>query len=351
MTQDRGMDGRNAARAPFPRRSRRRWTLAGGCAGAWLVLYLIAGSVISATLLLMALAATAAIAIVFLRSMGVTRDHPWIRRLASRPWRDGQAVLELAMSHLHDVFVITPSGSLFAPNIVEIQMNPEDLMSLCDRIELSVVLASATEVYEEQVFRYRARFAAPERASVYVVGEERVPRGRYRLRQGHPAAAAAQREMPDAGYYMGPEPEFAYAVPQYADAGSDEWIRREPDPAITTVDARTVVDDGTVTVMEKAVTPVPVLRLVTGRSVTQTRMTGARAGRGSVELVLPNVPTVSREHARFAFSEGRWCVTNLGMNGLTVNGAPAAADHPLNDGDTIRWGSQPDALVSQVEIG
>ena len=52
MTQDRGMDSRNAARAPFPRRSRRRWTLAGGCVGAWLVLYLIAGSVISATLLL-----------------------------------------------------------------------------------------------------------------------------------------------------------------------------------------------------------------------------------------------------------------------------------------------------------
>jgi FHA domain len=351
MTQDRGPNGRKAASAPIPRRSRKRWTVAGGVVAVWLVLYLVAGSVFSATVLLAVFAATGAIAALFLRSMGVTRDHPWIRRLASRPWRDGQAVLELAMSHLHDVFVITPSGSLFAPNIVEIQMNPEDLMSLCDRIELSVVLASATEVYEEQVFRYRARFAAPERASVYVVGEERVPRGRYRLRQGHPAAAAAQREMPDAGYYMSPEPEFAYAVPQYADAGSAGWIRREPDPAITTVDARTVVDDGTVTVMEKAVTPVPVLRLVTGRSVTQTRMTGARAGRGSVELVLPNVPTVSREHARFAFSEGRWCVTNLGMNGLTVNGAPAATDHPLSDGDTIRWGSQPDALVSQVEIG
>jgi hypothetical protein len=279
--------------------------------------------------------------------MGVTRDHPWIRRLASRPWRDGQAVLELAMSHLHDVFVITPSGSLFAPNCVEIQMNPEDLMSLCERIELSVVIASATEVYEEQVYRYRARFATPERASVYVVGDDWVPRGRYRLRQGHPATAAAQREMPAAGYYMNPEPEFAYEVPQY----SDGWMRREPDPAITTVDARTVVDAGTVTVMEKAVPPVPVLRLVTGDSVTQTRMTGARAGRGSVELVLPNIPTVSREHARFAFSDGRWFVTNLGMNGLTVNGAPAAADHPLSDGDTIRWGSQPDALVSRVEIG
>lgn len=351
MTQDRGPNGRKAASAPIARRSRKRWTIAGGVAAVWLVLYLFAGSVFSATMLLAVFAATGAIAVIFLRSMGVTRDHPWIRRMASRPWRDGQAVFELAMSHLHDVFVITPSGSLFAPNSVEIQMNPEDVMSLCDRIELSVVIASATEVYEEQVYRNRARFATPERASVYVIGDEWVPRGRYRLRQGHPATAAAQREMPDGGYYMNPAPEFAYEVPQYADAGSDGWMRREPDPAMTTVDARTVVDAGTVTVMEKTVPPVPALRLVTGDSVTQTRMTGARAGRGSVELVLPNVPTVSREHARFAFSDGRWCVTNLGMNGLTVNGAPAATDHPLSDGDTIRWGSQPDALVSRVEIG
>src|SRR5690348_8477725 len=44
MTQDRGMDSRKAARAPFPPRSRRRWALAGGFAAAWLVLYLVAGS-------------------------------------------------------------------------------------------------------------------------------------------------------------------------------------------------------------------------------------------------------------------------------------------------------------------
>jgi hypothetical protein len=45
-------------------------------------------------------------------------------------------------------------------------------------------------------------------------------------------------------------------------------------------------------------------------------------------------------------------VTNLGINGLTVNGAPTAAtEHPLSDGDTIGWGSRPDALVSRVEIG
>ncbi len=351
MTQGTGADGRKVARAPFPPRSRKRWSVAGGVVAAWLLLYLLAGSALSATLLLAAFAAAGTIAALFLRSMGVTRDHPWVRQLASRPWRDGEAVLRLAINHLHDVFVITPSGSLFAPNSVEIQMNPEDLVSLCERMEFGVVIASVTEVYEEQVVRYGARFAAPERAEVYVVAGERIPRGRYRLRQGHPAAAAAQREMPDIGRYTGPEPELAYAVPQYADAGSDEWVWREPEPARAAGDARTVLDVGLATVMETAVTPVPALRLITGDSVAETRMTGARAGRGSVELVLPNVPTISREHARFAFAEGRWWVTNLGMNGLTVNGTPAETEHPLSDGDTIRWGSRPDAVVSRVEIG
>jgi hypothetical protein len=352
MTQDRGLGGRKAARAPFPQRSRKRWSVAGGVVAVWLVLYLIAGSVLSATMLLVAFAATGAIAALFLRSMGVTRDHPRIRQLASRPWRDGQAVLQVAMSHLRDVFVITPSGSLFAPTSVEIQMNPEDLASLCDRIELSVVIASVTEAYTDQVVRYGARFATSERAEAYVVADERIPRGRYRLRQGRPATATAQHEMPDASYYMSPEPEFAYAAPRYADDGSDGWVWREHEPALTTVDARAVVDDGPVTVLEKTTAPpVPVLRLVTGDSVAQTQLTGARAGRGSVELVLPNVPTISREHARFEFSEGRWWVTNLGMNGLAVNGAPVETEHPLSDGDAIRWGSRPDALVSRVEIG
>jgi FHA domain len=341
MTEDRGMDSRKPARAPFPRRSRRRWGLAGGCVAGWLVLYLIAGSAVSATLLLLALAATAAIAVVFLRSMGVTRDHPWIRQLSSRPWRDGQDVLRMAMNHLQDVFVVAPSGALYAPTAVEIQMNPGDLASLCEQIELGVVTASATEFYEEQVARHRARFATPERAEVYVLADEWVPQGRYRLRQGHPAAAAAQRE-------------FAYAVPRHADADADfgEWDWREPEPGpdLTLVDARTAVDAGTATVMEQTVPPAPVLRLITGDLVAQTQVTGAEAGRGPVELVLPNVATISRKHARFDFSDGRWWVTNLGMNGLTVNGAPAEAEHPLSNGDTIRWGSRPDSVVSRVEI-
>jgi pSer/pThr/pTyr-binding forkhead associated (FHA) protein len=79
-------------------------------------------------------------------------------------------------------------------------------------------------------------------------------------------------------------------------------------------------------------------------------MSGARAGRGSVELVLPDVPTVSREHATFAFSGGRWRITNQGRNGLTLNGAQVAGEQPLSDGDAIRWGTRPDALLSRVEI-
>ena len=346
MTQDRGLDGRNPARAPFPPRSRRRWTLVAGAVGAWLVLYLIAGSVFSATLALVALAAAAAIAVLFLRSMGVTRDHPWLRQLASRPWRDGNDVLRVAMNHLPDVFVVAPSGTLFAPNVVEIQLNPEDLASLSDRLELGVVLSSVTEFYEQQVARHRARFASSAPVEAYVLADEQVPRGRYRLRQGQPATAAAQRE-------------FAYAGARHADADADfdAWEWREPNLDLTTADGRTVVDAprqlvdaGTATVMEQAVA-VPVLRLITGDLVAQTRMTGAEAGRGSVELVLPNVSTISRKHARFAFADGQWSVTNLGMNGLTVNGTPAWADHPLSDGDTIRWGSRPDAVMSRVEIG
>jgi len=109
--------------------------------------------------------------------------------------------------------------------------------------------------------------------------------------------------------------------------------------------------DGMATVMEQIRPAVPVLRLVTGSSVAETSMSGARAGRGPVELVLPDVPTVSRLHARFTFAAGRWWVTNQGANGLSVNGVPVSGKHPLSDGDSIRWGTRPDAPLSRIEIG
>jgi pSer/pThr/pTyr-binding forkhead associated (FHA) protein len=112
-----------------------------------------------------------------------------------------------------------------------------------------------------------------------------------------------------------------------------------------------MLTEGQATMVERAVAHVPLLRLITGSSVAETMMSGARAGRGSVELVLPEVPTVSREHARFTFADGRWWITNQGRNGLTLNDVPVAGERPLGDGDVIRWGTRPDALLSRVEIG
>jgi hypothetical protein len=243
------------------------------------------------------------------------------------------------MRHLADVFLVTPSGALLAPNLVELQLHPDDLDSLCDRMELGVISASVTEVYREQVTKYGARLAGAGGAEVYVIATGSVPPGRYRLRQGDPVGIDAQSH-----HYPNAAPEWAYSTPQhaYAESGGHGWGR--PDPDLT-------VGGGMVTIMEPSLAPVPVLRLVTGSSVAETRMSGARAGRGPVELVLPDVLTVSREHATFTFSDGRWWITNQGRNGLTLNGAPVAGEQPLSDGDTIRWGARSDAPLSRVEIG
>ena len=330
--------GREAARRPPQRRSRPRWAAAGGVAACWLFLEVVTGSAVSATVVLIAITTLAAAGVVGLRTLGITRDHPWIRRMASRPWRDGQDVLTVAMRHLAEVFVVTPSGALLAPNLVELQMNPDDLAFLCERMEPGVISASMTEVYEEQVATYGARLAGPGRADVYVIGAGSVPPGRYRLRQGDPVGGGAHlHEAPHAeAHFAGAAPELAYAGPV-----SRAW--HEPDPGLT-------VAAGMTTMMEPSLPPVPVLRLVTGSSVAETRISGARAGRGAVELMLPDVPTVSREHARFTFSDGRWWITNQGRNGLMLNGGTVAGEQPLSDGDAIRWGARPDALLSRVEI-
>src|SRR5919201_392865 len=339
--------GRDAARrrvrTPLGQRSRRRWGIAGGVAAFWVVLWVLPGCGISATVLLVVIGGLGAASVGGLRALGITRDHPWIRQMASRPWRDGQDVLKVAMRHLSDVFVVTPSGSLLAPSLVELQLNPDDLVSLCERMELGVISASMTEVYEEQVAAYGARYAGPGRAEVYVTASASVPPGRYRLRQGDPVSAAAQAGPADV--YAEAAPELAYAGPRYAHAESGTSAWHDAGPAARShawAGPGPTVAVGMTTMMEPGLEPVPALRLVTGSSVAETRMSGARAGRGSVELVLPEDPTVSREHARFTFSEGRWRITNLGRNGLAVIDVPVAAEQPLSDGDSIRWGTRPD---------
>src|SRR6476659_1117466 len=333
-------------RAPLRQRSRRRWAIAGGVAAGWLVLEVMTGSAVSATLVLVAIAALAGASLAGLRALGITRDHPWLQRMASRPWRKGQAVLRAAFGPLRKCFVSPPSGSLLAPAVVELQLNPADLDSLREQMDLDVINSSLTEVYEEQVVAYQARPAAPGRAQVYVTASGSVPPGRYRLRQGDPVRAGTRPDRLDVPYAHA-APELGNAAPRRAYAGPVSHVWQDP--------GRTVAADGTVaaggtTVMERSVPSVTALRLVTGTSVAETRMSGARPVLWPVELMLPDVPTVSREHARFTFAEGRWWITNQGRNGLTLNGAPVTGKKPVSDGDTIRWGSNPDAPLSRVEI-
>ena len=327
-------------RAPLRQRSRKRWAVAGGVAAGWVVLEVMTGSAVSATVVLVAIAGLGGASLAGLRALGITRDHPWIQRMASRPWRDGQDVLKVAMRHLPGVFVVTPSGSLLAPGVVELQLNPADLDSLRERMELGVISSSLTEVYEEQVAAYQARLAAPGRAQVYVIASGSVPPGRYRLRQGDPVRAGTRPDLLDVPYGHA-EPELAYAGQQRAYTGPVSHVWQDPGPTVAA---------GMTTVLEPSLPPVPALRLVTGSSVAETRTSGARAGRGPVELMLPDVPTVSREHARFTFADGRWRITNQGRNGLTLNGAKVTGEQSLSDGDTIRWGTNPDAPLSRVEI-
>src|ERR1700761_4626165 len=174
MIEDREAFGRRP-RTPRELRRRRRWWIVAAVAAAWVVLEVLAGSATSATVLLVVLGCLGAAGLAGLRALGITRDHPWIRPLASRPWRDGQDVLRIAMLHLSDVFVVTPSGSLLAPEVVELQLNPDDLRTLCQRMALGVIRASLAEVYEEQAAAYGARLAGPGRVEVHVIGSEAVP--------------------------------------------------------------------------------------------------------------------------------------------------------------------------------
>jgi FHA domain len=339
---------RQPARAPLQRRGGKRWAVAAGLVAGWLVLLAVTGSVIGATLLLPALAGLGVLGVLALRALGVTWRHPWAGQMAARPWADGQDVLHIALRHVSEVFVVTPGGSLLAPNLVEVRLNPDDRRSLSERMDPGLIVASAAEVYADEVAAHGARLAGAGPADVRIIADPSIAAGRYHLQPGPPVEAGPEpgfQFMPPGSEFMPPHPQPVYAglqpgpVPQQAPVQAPE---PEPD--------RTVVT-GLPTVVELVRTPVPVLRLVTGGSVAETQMSGARAGRGAVELGLPEVPTVSREHARFTFSDGQWWIANLGRNGLTLNGTPLVAEHPLSHGDAIRWGSRPDALLSRVEIG
>jgi hypothetical protein len=357
------------ARASFPSRNRRRWKIVAAVVVCWVVLLLITGSALGATIFLLVIAALVVAAVFGLRALGVTRDHPWVQRMSSRPWRDGQDVLQQALRHVSEVFVVTPSGTLLAPDVVDLRMNPQDLAVLGERMEPSVVMESATEVYLEQVQAQGARLARRVPTEVRIIADPSIPEGRYRLKPGQPvnpyaadapaqapapapapAADPAQAQAPrpvPAPAEAPPAPQAPYQRPRLVpDYGTNDGYTQAQAPS----GGATV--SGLPTVLERNQHAAPPLRLITGGAVAETTVSGARAGRGhAVELGLPEVPTVSREHAKFTYSDGQWYVTNLGMNGITLNGRAVTGEHAVSTGDSIRWGTRPDALQSEVQIG
>ncbi|MGH3120799.1 MAG: FHA domain-containing protein [Streptosporangiaceae bacterium] len=371
-----------------PGRSRKRWAVAAAVTACWVVLWTVTGSLVSGAIVLLFLAALGVVTVLALRALGVTRDHPWIQQISTRPWRDGQEVLQLALRHLAEVFVVTPNGALLAPNSVELRLNPRDVGSLGERMDIGLVEASAAEVYEEQVAGHGARLAGHGPVEVNVISDPAVPAGRYQLRQGRPLGAAPSGFQPGgpSGFEPGAPSGFEPATPGAGFQQAPVAAGYRPDVQVARPDAQpgiypagaglsgraagwpfahdgstssapvsatdaTAGGGGLATVAEPARSMIPTLRLITGGRVAETRLSGARAGRGAVEISLPDVPTVSREHARFTYSDGQWWVANLGMNGLTLNGASVAGEQPLHDGDVIRWGTNEQAPGSRVEIG
>jgi FHA domain len=319
---DRNDRMRRPARAPVRATTRRKWVLAGVMSGLWLLLLFGSGSLVLATVLLVLLVMLAAACVVGLRSLGIDGDHPWVQRMAERPWRDGREVLQQGLRHLPELFLVAPSGSLLAPNAVELHMNPDDLASLTDMMDLDLIDSSAVEVYQGYIADSGARLGSDGPVEVRVVGDPAVPAGRYRVRQGRPVSALiGGRRVPF-------NPHDGYT--QGEGAG-----------------VRSVVTD----LVTAGAPVIPALRLVTNGSVVETRLSGARAGRASTaELVLPAEPTVSRVHAKFVFTNGQWWITSLGRNGIMLNGVPLAGERPVSDGDAIGWGGGPEALMSRVQI-
>lgn len=289
--------------APQQPRSRKRWAVVAAIAALWVILCYGAGSMVAGTILLMLLAVAVAIIVVAMRSLGISRDHPWMQWLDARPrpgvsepppsvpWRD----------------VSEPAGY---PGWREVS-NPAGPVPWRD----------VSEPAAPAGWRDAAWPAAPP--GWVDARVPAAPAGRHDLMPSSPAgppqpAGSVQAHARDGGAYV--------------------------DPAA----ARTVVSEFA-TVAARA--QVPLLRLLTNGQVSETRTSGARAGRSmEAELRLPEEPTVSRVHAEFTFADGRWHVTNLGLNGVTLNGTALTGVGAIRDGDSIGWGTQPGALTSRVEI-
>jgi hypothetical protein len=372
---------RRPPRAPVPAGTRRRWLLALGIGALWLLLLYATGSLFLATVLLVLLGILIGACVVGLRALGVDGSHPVVQRMAERPWRDGPDVLQQALRHLPELFLVTPSGTLLAPNAVELYMNPDDLASLTSMMDLDLINESAAEVYHAQITDAGARLGSDGPVEVRVTSDPAVPAGRYRIRQGRPVTASP---LVNAGFPVatGPPPGAGQPLAAAQPLGAGQALGAgQPlgagqlggppslvPPVMAVVGGRRVPfnphdgyterqDAGARTAATDLLTTagppaIPPLRLLTNGGITETRLSGARAGRGSTaELVLPADPTISRVHAKFVFGDGRWWITSLGRNGVTLNGVPVTGQQTVSNGDAILWGTGPDALMSRVQIG
>lgn len=366
---DRASSARRRAGLALQGRKRKRWVIAGSIAGAWLVLLVASGSATASMALLLALAALAGICAVALRSLGIGRDHPLVRSLATRPWRDGREVLRIALQHLSEVFIITPGGALLAPSAIELGMNPADVESLASVIDLELVNDSAAEAYAAEVQACGARVRPGVPIEAAVVADPAVPAGRYALRQRRQPGYAAEWAGPPwpaseepaalsaragaAGYDSPGHGSPGYDSPDYGGSPGHGQDRRELRPPTRSLpaDAATTGAATTDLATVRQLMPHPLLRLVTGDSVAESRVSGACAGRGQRnELLLPGDPTVSRVHAQFTCHGGQWRVACVGRNGLALNGTEVTGEQPVRDGDMISWGLAADAMRSRVEI-
>jgi hypothetical protein len=348
----RARDAHRMAGRPFQGRSRKRWAAAGAAAALLLFLYVVTGSVIASLVVLVALGLLTAVCAAALRSLGISWDHPVVRSLGTRPWRDGREVLTLALKHLPEVFLITPSGSLLAPNAIELCMNPADVESLADRIDLEIVNESAAEAYADVIAQSGARVRAGQPIEVAVVSDATVGQGRYVLRQRRQRSMAMDPagDWPvAAGQVPGPALGAGRARAGIARVRAALTGERAQLPATEAMTAGAMLTDAEPA--RPLLAPNPMLRLTTGDSVTQTRVSGARAGRGrGTELMLPDEPTLSRVHARFSCAGGQWRITAVGRNGVLVNDVEPAGEQVIRDGDVIQWGRQENSPRSWVEI-
>jgi hypothetical protein len=344
---DRARSARRLAGGTLRGRARRRWAVAGAVAGLWLVFLYMSGSAVGSLGLLLVLAVFLVVCAVALRSLGVGRDHPMVRSLSTRPWRDGREVLTLALRHLPEAFIITPTGSLLAPSAIDLCMHPADVESLASVIDLGLVNASAAEAYAAEIAACSARVRPGVPIEVAVVADPAVPEGRYALRQRR------YRDMAVGG--AAPSPAAAPAVSGPAFAGPPAQFPGPPTqgerPPTRAMTAGSMLTDAAPALPLPLLAPNPMLRLMTGDTVTQTRVSGARAGRGrGVELMLPDEPTLSRVHAQFTCTGGQWAITALGRNGVRVNTAAITDGQVIRDGDVIQWGQNDDSPRSWVEI-